>query len=244
MNSQTLEDSIDDVIHKALMHYGKKASEMPSSPPERLMFLKNTLKLDLDACQNMPEHIPSVPLPSCLTRHVLPFHEWTVNIWTIETPLGIIAVDSGCSPDDMHRAMGGIKPSAILITHKDRDHIGGISAFPDTQIIDPEQLERDRKYTMRGLEWKIHDLAGHTNHSVGYETILEGHHVFFPGDSIFARSIGKSRMPIETTIANIVKTLNALPNETIICPGHGPATTVGDEKKSNPFLASFFRENG
>lgn len=59
------------------------------------------------------------------------------------------------------------------------------------------------------------------------------------GDALFSRSIGRTDLPggdFETLISSIRNKILVLPDETIVMPGHGPDTTVGIEKRSNPFL--------
>jgi hydroxyacylglutathione hydrolase len=57
------------------------------------------------------------------------------------------------------------------------------------------------------------------------------------GDSIFAGSMGGGNVSYKEAIKNNVEKILTLPDETIICPGHGPMTTVGEEKAHNPFFA-------
>jgi len=65
--------------------------------------------------------------------------------------------------------------------------------------------------------------------------------VVFVGDVIFAGSIGRTDFPdgdYRELIEGIRRVLFALPDETVLLPGHGPATTVGQEKRTNPFLTA------
>jgi glyoxylase-like metal-dependent hydrolase (beta-lactamase superfamily II) len=56
------------------------------------------------------------------------------------------------------------------------------------------------------------------------------------GDSIFAGSMGGGNVSYKEAIKNNVEKILTLPDATIICPGHGPMTTVGEEKAHNPFF--------
>jgi glyoxylase-like metal-dependent hydrolase (beta-lactamase superfamily II) len=63
--------------------------------------------------------------------------------------------------------------------------------------------------------------------------------VLFSGDTLFAGSIGRTDLwggSYDEIIASIKKKLLTLPDETIVIPGHGPKTTIGAERRSNPFL--------
>jgi hydroxyacylglutathione hydrolase len=68
---------------------------------------------------------------------------------------------------------------------------------------------------------------------------LADHGVVFSGDTIFAGSIGRTDLPGGSTtqlLDGIAKHLMTLPPETKVFPGHGPATTVGEEASGNPYL--------
>jgi hydroxyacylglutathione hydrolase len=59
------------------------------------------------------------------------------------------------------------------------------------------------------------------------------------GDTLFAGSIGRTDLPggsFDKIIHSLQGKLLSLPDETIVVPGHGPITTIGDERESNPFL--------
>lgn len=59
------------------------------------------------------------------------------------------------------------------------------------------------------------------------------------GDTLFAGSIGRTDLPGGSTqkiLRSLHNTVLALPDETVVTPGHGPATTIGDERETNPFL--------
>lgn len=71
---------------------------------------------------------------------------------------------------------------------------------------------------------------------------LESPPVLFGGDVLFRGGIGRTDFPHgdhELLLSGIREKVFALPDETVVLPGHGPATTVGIEKRSNPFLAEF-----
>lgn len=68
---------------------------------------------------------------------------------------------------------------------------------------------------------------------------VEGEGVVLSGDALFAGSVGRVDLgggSMEVLMKSIEERLLTLPDETIVYPGHGPATTIGDERASNPFL--------
>lgn len=80
-------------------------------------------------------------------------------------------------------------------------------------------------------------ISGHSpGHLVFYN---EKEHILFGGDVLFRGSIGRTdleRGDHATLIKNITEKLLVLPDQTVVYPGHGPATTIGEEKETNPFL--------
>jgi len=92
-----------------------------------------------------------------------------------------------------------------------------------------------------GLE--VIETPGHTPGGVCYFfphlSFPTSHPLLLSGDTLFAGSAGRTDLPggdMATLMASLKK-LVALPDDTIIVPGHGPETTIGSEKRSNPFLA-------
>ena len=91
--------------------------------------------------------------------------------------------------------------------------------------------------TLAGREWNVLDLPGHSPGSVGLYSPRDG--VILSGDALFAGSIGRTDFPgssFDVLAASIREKLYTLPDDTKVYPGHGPPTTVGREKKSNPFV--------
>ncbi|MCE5268698.1 MAG: MBL fold metallo-hydrolase [Planctomycetaceae bacterium] len=94
-------------------------------------------------------------------------------------------------------------------------------------------------YEAAGLEWQVRAIPGHTAGHVVYLWEGQTPATVFVGDVIFAGSIGRSDFPggdHQQLIQGIRSKLFNLPDDTILLPGHGPATTVGREKRSNPFV--------
>lgn len=106
---------------------------------------------------------------------------------------------------------------------------GSPSPNPDRFIKDGELIE------FGGNTLKIIHTPGHTPGSISIFT--DG--IFFSGDLIFSGSVGRTDLPggsWNQLIDSIKNKVLSLPDETIILPGHGPSTTVGEERRNNPFL--------
>jgi glyoxylase-like metal-dependent hydrolase (beta-lactamase superfamily II) len=111
----------------------------------------------------------------------------------------------------------------------------GIEAPPADELIAPGQtISMDSE---EGLLWGVLDTSGHTAGGVSFYCESEG--AVFTGDALFYRSIGRADIPggdHELLVENIRNNLLSLPDETKVYPGHGPPTTIGEERKENPFL--------
>lgn len=89
------------------------------------------------------------------------------------------------------------------------------------------------------FELKVLHTPGHTPGGIS----LLGDGVVFVGDTLFAGSVGRTDLPggsMDQLIKVIQEKLLVLPDETVVHPGHGPSTTIGEEKNSNPFLTGDF----
>ncbi|HSP44247.1 MAG TPA: MBL fold metallo-hydrolase [Luteolibacter sp.] len=98
-------------------------------------------------------------------------------------------------------------------------------------------FEMDRPLKLAGLEIALAHVPGHATDSVIFH--LADHQLVFSGDTLFADSIGRTDLPGGSSrelLDGIARHLLALPPDTRVLPGHGPATTIGHEKENNPFL--------
>jgi len=100
----------------------------------------------------------------------------------------------------------------------------------------PDRLLKD------GDQIKVGDLVFRVLHTPGHSPggiCLLGHGVVFSGDTLFNFGIGRTDFPgcsHKQLMKSIHDRLMVLPDETIVYPGHGPATTIGEERRGNPFL--------
>jgi hydroxyacylglutathione hydrolase len=95
------------------------------------------------------------------------------------------------------------------------------------------------KLSVAGIELEVFDIPGHSPGHVVYVVREMTPLVVLGGDVLFRGSVGRTDFPggsFETLKAGIKRVLWPLPLETVVYPGHGPVTTVGHEKRTNPFL--------
>jgi glyoxylase-like metal-dependent hydrolase (beta-lactamase superfamily II) len=179
-------------------------------------------------------------------------------------------VDPGDDPTALRLELThmGTTPGGILVTHTDIDHVGGVAALADgtgTEVWAPaEEADALRSGTTRGgvpvaphdpahtvsggdeitvagIAFDVVDVPGHSHGHVAFHSGGE----LFAGDLLFAGSVGRVDLPggdWETLLDSVRSLLDRFPPETIVYPGHGPATTLGRELQSNPFLAELRAE--
>lgn len=121
----------------------------------------------------------------------------------------------------------------LLATAAEHAALFGLTADPSPE---PDQLLADGDdLTVGHLCFSVLHTPGH---SPGGICLLGAGHVFV-GDTLFAGSVGRTDLPggsHEQLIAGIRRHLLALPDATVVHPGHGPATEIGRERRENPFL--------
>lgn len=121
------------------------------------------------------------------------------------------------------------------------DANANLSAPFGFSIVSPpaDQLVDDgERLTIAGIEFLVREIPGHSPGSVVYIADGESPPIVLVGDVIFAGSVGRTDFPGGSTqklLAGIKKHLFSLPDDTLLYPGHGPTTTVGQEKATNPY---------
>jgi glyoxylase-like metal-dependent hydrolase (beta-lactamase superfamily II) len=167
-----------------------------------------------------------------------------------ETNEGII-IDTPAEPEKLLNAIGDVKITSILITHKHGDHTAGFDTISGgvgapvgigTEDIDglPRQPELDLKdgdvVKFGNRELQVLATPGHTE---GGRCFLYGKHLF-SGDTLFPGGPGKSDNPnaFREIIDSITSKLLTLPDDTTVYPGHGLDTTIGDTRREHQEFAS------
>ncbi len=183
-------------------------------------------------------------------------------VWDEES-LKAFIVDPGAPSEQMTTIISEnkLQPEYMILTHAHGDHTGGIDFFkekyPEIKLV---ASRAERK--MLGERSRISGGAGHTadievadgetldvgsmhlcfidcpGHTPGGMSILIGK-VLFSGDTLFMSSVGRTDLPggdWETLMHTIREKLFVLPDDTVVLPGHMQETTIGFEKRCNPFV--------
>ena len=138
----------------------------------------------------------------------------------------------------------------IFITHSHTDHIAALGTirekFPkailhtDAKSAPPQHKNRRNDCIQLGsLRIMNRETPGHAEDGVTYVVgnwPEDAPHIAVVGDAIFAASMGRGNQSWELARQKVRENILTLPPETLICPGHGPLTTVGQEQANNPFF--------
>ncbi|RZU48998.1 glyoxylase-like metal-dependent hydrolase (beta-lactamase superfamily II) [Krasilnikovia cinnamomea] len=116
--------------------------------------------------------------------------------------------------------------------------------LPYTEPEDVAELTDGGTLTIAGIEITVDHAPGHTGGSVlfrlpGAGTTWDADEVCLSGDVLFAGSIGRTDLPggdTATMMSSLRDKILPLADDTVVLPGHGPATTIGRERASNPYL--------
>ena len=163
---------------------------------------------------------------------VLLTHGHVDHMWSVAPVCGAKGIPAYVHPDD--RAMLADPGKGLDLLAK-QQFLGGMTfSEPD----DVRALDDGEVITLAGLDLTVGHTPGHTRGSVTFRGAEDDLDALFTGDLLFAGSIGRTDLPggdHATILRSLARTLT-LPDATVVLPGHGPTTTIGDERQTNPFL--------
>ena len=181
------------------------------------------------------------------------FEDMTVNSFLVwDSSTGEAAFfDTGADGQPMldFAASHGLQVKQVFITHTHSDHVLDLARLlkatgAQAWVCEKEPLPNAESFTP-GRAFQIGKLSVETRltsgHSAGGVTyFIQGlsQPVAVVGDSMFAGSMGGGGVSYADALRNNREQVLALPDATLLCPGHGPLTTVGEQKRSNPFFTA------
>lgn len=200
-----------------------------------------------------------------MTITTLPVGVFETNCYLVKCGSALYVVDPGAEPERIRLAAEqlGFERVEILLTHAHFDHIGAVEALAELWNIDQvslgaedtriyqsarnayppyypvsEKLPPAREYA-DNPDFRVLALPGHTPGGRGLLFTDGEHQHLLVGDTVFAGSIGRTDLPggDYSALINSIRTeIETLPDEVALYPGHGEATTVGAERRHNPYF--------
>jgi hydroxyacylglutathione hydrolase len=214
------------------------------------------LKLDAAALRKLaagkwnPESIGEV---EGLAQFNTTYHDVTVNAYLVWDPVSREAVtfDTGADCSDMLQRIEkeNLSVRLILLTHAHPDHVAdlrrlrkatGASVYISELETEEgaEAIAEGKRFRAGSLEIEVRLTSGHSPGGMTYVITGLSRPIAIVGDSLFAGSMGGGNVSYDDALRNNREKILTLPDQTIICPGHGPLTTVAKEKRDNPFFAT------
>jgi hydroxyacylglutathione hydrolase len=171
------------------------------------------------------------------------------HVWTVAPLAGAHGIPAYVHPADRHLLtdpLAGFAPES-------RDAFGWLNLQEPEEVL---ELADGQVIELAGLRLTVDHTPGHTAGHVTFRLPPEaagtgaagdGPPRLLAGDLVFAGSIGRTDLPggsMQAMLASLATRFLTLPDETVVLPGHGPQTTVGRERATNPFLVDLVANRG
>lgn len=184
------------------------------------------------------------------------YRDMRVNAYLVWDPATSVGAVFDTGTDSRHlidrAAELGVRIESIFLTHTHNDHIADFdrlrSTAPDATAYAnraepwPGALpfSEGETFAIGSLTVKTLTTSGHSEGGTTY--FIEGltHSLAIVGDALFAGSMGGGIVSFADAWKNNREKILTLPDDTVIAPGHGPLSTVGEEKQNNPFFSAEF----
>ncbi|HEX7085263.1 MAG TPA: MBL fold metallo-hydrolase [Vicinamibacterales bacterium] len=177
----------------------------------------------IDPGDEVDEMLATVTRERLAVEHILLTHAHLDHVTGVRRAVGALNVPVWLHPDDLPLYDAVVQQGLMF----------GIRCEPQPP---PDRFyEPGQQLTVGDLTIRVHHTPGHAPGGVCLEIGRE----LFVGDTLFAGSIGRTDLPggdHATLLRAIREVLFAFPDDTPVHPGHGPDTTIGQEKRTNPFL--------
>jgi hydroxyacylglutathione hydrolase len=231
-----LEDNYEDIISKAERGLGKKIEGDLNEIAEKL----NLNVKALDRIKNnkyKPKKFDYGKNYGGLKVINInsPFMEGAVNAYVIINGEECVVVDTAQVPDEIIKVIKNEKLELkfILLTHGHGDHVSGKEKIGEefgVETFSGENLSEAQELSFGDKKIEVIKTPGHSEDSVTYSV----GRFLFVGDLVFAGSLGGGTYDYKKLLKSAEKILS-MSEEKIIFPGHGPVTSVGEERENNAF---------
>lgn len=216
------------------------------------------LRLDPNALEQLAHKrwYPRQPVfPRGFAAFNTPYGGMTVNSYLVWDPRDHLAAafDTGASCQSMLDIVHAerLRLRYIFLTHTHADHVADLPRLAEgareaeiwASEREPSDFPRARTFSenahfhLGSIAIKTLATEGHSAGGTTYFVTGLSWPLAIVGDALFASSMGGSRAAFATQHRNVVRKILSLPRDTVIAPGHGPLTTVVQEKQHNPFFA-------
>ncbi|MFQ3669820.1 MAG: MBL fold metallo-hydrolase [Verrucomicrobiia bacterium] len=262
MNPTTLplEDTFSDILGKAARAQGVEEGALGRLAlgewdPALAETVCRRLGLSFPALAAIAEGRwrPTSPaLPDGLAGFTTPFGDMTVNAFLVwDRATGAAAVfDTGGDASALLAEVTRLKVrvKVLFLTHTHGDHVLEVDRVAETtgcQVLAPEgeplagaeMVRSGETVAVGGLQVEARPTPGHSPGGTTYLVHGLRAPVAVVGDAIFAGSVGGIRGDYAAALEAIRREILSRQDNTLLCPGHGPLTTVGQERAHNPFFA-------
>lgn len=195
--------------------------------------------------------MPEDAFPENLFRFTSEFHSMTVNAYVLVSEGRAVLFDTGVDAAPILNFLleNNLHLDAVILTHGHPDHVAVLDpilqatdhppvfAHPAESITGSKTITWGESFSVGPFQFQTLSTPGHTPGGTSFLVKGMNPTIVMVGDALFAGSVGGCAADYERALRVVRKNLLSLPDQSILCPGHGPLTTVADEKKNNPFFA-------
>ena len=168
---------------------------------------------------------------------VLATHGHIDHIWSVAPVCGATGIPAYIHPADRALLSDPVRGLSLMAGQQ---LFGGITFTEPDEVL---ELADGMTLDLAGVSLVVDHAPGHTPGSVTFRLS----DTVFTGDLLFAGSIGRTDLPggdYQTILDSLARVCLPLPDETVVLSGHGPQTTIGAERATNPFLAGLAPASG
>jgi glyoxylase-like metal-dependent hydrolase (beta-lactamase superfamily II) len=182
------------------------------------------------------------------------YKDMTVNSYLVFDPRGRQAAvfDTGTTVAGLldYAGQNRLAIQLLFLTHTHADHVADLERLAAATGAPAYAGEREpfrgvqlfaagTIFRLGSLKIETRQTSGHSRGGITYVVSGLPRRLALAGDALFAASMGGGVVSYEEALRTNRNEIFSLPDDTVICPGHGPLTTVGEQKKHNPFYPEF-----